>query len=164
MNLIGRALRLEQGDNMWLYELLIFIVVCPLIIVTGRRNAALAGPEGYSYSRAVGYVFALMMFAGIVYGVGRFLMVNYISHEYYDALNTAAMDAAMTVYRGTAMESQMATMRPQALRVMSNPLFLIFSSVFNLVIKGGFLGLIFSAFFKRNPDIFADRSGDASHE
>ncbi|MDR2912685.1 MAG: DUF4199 domain-containing protein [Alistipes sp.] len=154
VNIVGWALRLETSAT-WLYELLVFVIVCPLIIYTGRRNAAAAGSEGYSYSRAVGYVFALMMFAGIVYGVGRFLMVNFIAREYYDAINASAMESAMTVYRGTAMEAQMAEMRGTLVRMLANPFVLIVSAILNLVIKGGFLGLLLGSFLKKNPDFFA---------
>ncbi len=154
MNLIGWALKLETTST-WLYELLLFIVICPLIIYTGRKNAQLAGPEGYSYGRAVGFVFAMMMFAGIVYGVGRFLMVNFIARDYYDALNAQAMDTALTMYQNTPMYDQMLGMRDMMVRVMANPIILIFQGVSGLVFKGGFLGLILCAFLKKNPDIFA---------
>ncbi len=154
MNLIGWALKLET-TNSWLYELLLFIVICPLIIYTGRRNAALAGPEGYSYGRAVAFVFAMMMFAGIVYGVGRFLMVNFIARDYYDAINAQSMDVALNMYRNTPMYDQVLEMRDMMVRMMANPFVLILQGVFGLVIKGGFLGLILCAFLKKNPDIFA---------
>ena len=154
INVVGWALKLEATGS-WYYELLLFIVICPFILYTGRRNAALAGPEGYPYSRAVGYVFATMLFAGIVYGVGRYLMVNFIARDYYDALNATALEAAIKMYQGTPLESQMAVMRDQMLGMLSNPFMIIFQSVFGLVCKGGFLGLILGAFIYKKPDIFA---------
>lgn len=160
MNLIGWGLKLETGRS-WLYELLLFIVICPLIIYTGRRNARLAGPQGYPYGRAVGYVFAMMMFAGIVYGMGRFLMVNFIAREYYDALNAGALETMLAVYRATPLYEQVLAGQDMALRMMANPFVLIFQGVFNLVVKGGFLGLILCAFLKKNPDIFASQAGNS---
>lgn len=160
MNIVGWALKLEAGAGTWLYELLLFAVICPLIITTGRRNAELAGAEGYSYARALGYVFALMMFAGIVYGAGRFLMTNFIAREYYDALNADALETVMKIYRGTPMESQAVAMQDNVLRAMSNPFVLIVSSIINFVIKGGLLGLFICVFLKKNPDIFAAAGGD----
>ncbi len=53
-------------------EFLRFALVFAIIWLSGRRNAALAGPAGYPYGRAVGFIFATMMFAGIVAGVGEF--------------------------------------------------------------------------------------------
>ena len=154
MNLIGWGLKLETGGT-WLYELLLFIVICPLIIYTARKNAKLSGAEGYPYGRAVGFVFAMMLFAGIVYGVGRYLMVNFIAPEYYEALNAKSMDAVLQVYYNTPMYDQLLSMRETALGWMRNPLYLIFSEVFNLAIKGGFLGLILCAFLQKKPDLFA---------
>ncbi len=160
MNIIGWALKLETTHGGWLYELLLFIVICPLIIYTGRRNAALSGAEGYSYGRAVGYVFAMMLFAGIAYGVGRFVMMNFIARDYYDALSASGFDVALKMYQGTAMEEQMLTVRHQAIRMMANPIFLIFQSVIMLMVKGGFLGLILSPIFTRKPDVFADTTNE----
>ncbi len=154
MNLIGWALKLETTST-WLYELLLFIVICPVIVYTGRKNAQLAGPEGYSYGRAVGFVFAMMLFAGIVYGVGRFLIVNFIARDYYDALNAQTMETALAVYRNTPMYDQMLGMRDMMVGMMANPFILIINGIWGLVIKGGFLGLILCAFLKKNPDIFA---------
>ncbi len=161
VNLVAYALRLETSAA-WAYEMLTFVVCFALIFYTGRQNAIRCGAEGYSYSRAVGYVFALMMFTGVVYGVGRFVMVNFVGREYYDALNAGAMDTALAMYRGTPMESQMAAARDAAVRAMSNPFVLILGGVFNFVLKGGFLGLILAVFVKRNPDIFAGTPGAAS--
>ena len=154
MNIIGWALKLET-TSIWLYELLLFIVICPAIVYTGRKNVQIAGPEGYSYGRAVGFVFAMMLFAGIVYGVGRFLMVNFIARDYYGALNAQAMDTAFAVYRNTPMYDQMLGMRDMMVGMMANPFILIINGIWGLVFKGGFLGLILCAFLKKNPDVFA---------
>lgn len=164
VNIVGWALRLETIHAGWPYELLLFAAICPLILVTGRRNAALAGAEGYPFGRAMGYVFALMMFAGIVYGAGRFLLVNFIARDFYDAFNATSIEAAMQLYRGTPLESQAEAMRGQMVRMLANPFVIIVSSVVSFVFKGGFLGLILAPIFTRKPDMFADRSGDGSHE
>jgi hypothetical protein len=157
-NLIGWGLKLEAG-NSWLYELLIFLVLCPLIIVTGRRNAAAAGAAGYSYGRAVGYVFAVMLFAGIVYGVGRTLMTNFIAESYYTELFSGQIDKGLAVYQSTPMYD---SMRDTMLGMNRNPFWLIFSGVFEMVFKGGFLGLVVCAFVTRRPDIFAGAGAAAS--
>ncbi|MDR0907002.1 MAG: DUF4199 domain-containing protein [Rikenellaceae bacterium] len=163
MNLVAWALRLEDG-NSWAYELLQFLVICPLIIVTGRRNARLAGAEGYSYGRAVGFVFAMMMFAGIVYGVGRFLLMNFIAPEYYDALNAKSFEAALAMYANLPQYDTILEQTNSMLRLLTNPVVLIFQGVFELVIKGGFLGLVLCAFFTRKPDIFAETGDENRNE
>ncbi len=160
MNIIGWALKLETTHGGWLYELLLFAVICPLIIYTGKRNAALTGAEGYSYGRAVGYVFAMMLFAGIAYGVGRFVMMNFIARDYYDAFSASSFDVMLKMYQGTALEEQAITMRHQMIRMMANPIYLIFVSVIMFLAKGGFLGLILSPIFTKKPDIFAEQTNE----
>lgn len=154
ISLMSWALKFTTGGFNW-PELLRFGLIFGLILYTGRRNAAVAGAEGYSYGRAVGFVFAMMMFAGIVAGVGEFLMSNFIARDYYDGINAAQIETALRVYQGTPMESRIASMSGQMARMLSNPFVLIFSAIINCVIKGGFLGLILGAFVKRNPHVFA---------
>ncbi|MDR2882679.1 MAG: DUF4199 domain-containing protein [Alistipes sp.] len=136
-------------------ELLRFALIAAVIWMSGRRSAALVGPEGWPYGRAVGFIFATMMFAGIVAGVGEFLMTNFIARDYYDALNAGQIDTALAMYRGTPFEGRMEEMRGTMESMLSNPFMLIFGSVVNYVIKGGFLGLILGAFLYRKPDFFA---------
>jgi hypothetical protein len=143
------------GERNWVAELVRFGVILGVILYAGRQNVRLAGAAGYPYGRAVGWIFAMMMFAGIVAGVGEFLMANFIARDYYDQMAAAQLEGILKVYQGTPMESQMITAGDQMARMLSNPFVLIFGSVFNWVIKGGFLGLIVAAFIKKDPDMFA---------
>lgn len=155
MNMIGWALKLEAA-NPWLYELLLFIVICPMIIYTGKRNARTAGPEGYSYGRAVGFVFAMMMFTGIVYGVGRFLMINFVGAEYYSPLIEEQANIFIRGFSSNeALFDAMIAKKEFIISLMKNPFLLIIGNIVDLVIKGGFLGLILCAFVYTKPDIFA---------
>lgn len=149
MNLLGWAFKLETVHNGWLYELLLFVVICPAIIYTGKRNASHAGPEGYSYGRAMGFVLAMMMFAGIVYGVGRFLIINFMGIEYYSTLNENVADTLAVFYRNSLLE------KDAIMGMLRNPFHLIFEGVIGLVFRGGFLGLVLCAFVYKQPDIFA---------
>lgn len=151
VSLISWALKLEMNKMNWIVELMHFVVICPAILYTGYRNARLTGPEGYPYGRAVGYMFAMLMFAGIVYGMGRFLLVNFIAREYYDAINASAMEAMLAAAQGSPVAEQIRSMG----RWMTNPIILIIGGVIEMVVKGGVLGLVLAAFFTKKPDIFA---------
>jgi hypothetical protein len=151
MGLVSWALKIEQNEMGWAKELLHFVVICPAILYTGVRNARLSGPAGYPYGRAVGYIFAMMMFAGVVYGIGQFLMVNFIAREYYDAIMETGR-AALDAYRNTPQYDMMVSMT----RWGTNPIVLIISGVLEMVVKGGLLGLVLAAFFKKNPEMFAN--------
>lgn len=156
VSLISWGLKLEENQMNWAIQLMHFAVICPLILYTGFNNARLCGPHGYSYGRAVGYIFAMMMFAGIVAGVGNFLMTNFIARDYFDGIMATQLEKMLAVYQGTGMEAKMYEMSDRIARLLTNPIVLILNSVFDLVIKGGFLGLILAAFIQKKPDFFAD--------
>jgi hypothetical protein len=78
-------------------------------------------------------------------------MVNFIARDYYDAINAEAMQTLAQAYQGSPMYDQMISMA----RWMTNPIVLIFAGVIEMVCKGGVLGLVLAAFFKKNPDPFA---------
>ncbi len=147
VNLISWGLKLETTAG-WAYELLIFIVLCWLIVSTGRRNARLSSAaEGYPYARAFGFVLAMMLFAGVVFGVSRFLMYNFIAPEYYTSIFE------------TSLGDMPDQIRSMAFGMLRNPFFWIFQGVIELIFRGGFLGLILCTFVTKKPDIFA--GGDA---
>jgi hypothetical protein len=159
MNLVAWALKLETGTGI-IYELMKFVIICPLIIVTAKQNVRLAGAEGYSYGRAVGFVFAMMMFAGVVYGVGRFLMMNFIAPDYYDAINAKSMETALAMYSSMPQYDTILEQSNMMLRMLTNPFVLIIQGVFEMVMKGGFLGLVLCGFLYRKPDIFAETTAE----
>lgn len=158
ISILSWALKLDENKMGMIAELLRFGVIFTVIFYTGRRNAALSGAEGYPYGRAVGYVFALMLFAGIVAGVGEFLMANFIARDYYDALYATQISAMV------AVNPAIAQMSDQIIRMLANPFVLILGSVFNYVIKGGVLGLIFAAVVKKNPGVFISDPDDAPEQ
>jgi hypothetical protein len=159
VSLISWGFQFEARKIGWPIELMHFAVICPLILYTGFRNARMSDPQvGYPYSRAVGYIFAMLMFAGIVYGTGRFLMTNFIARDYYDAINMEAMQRMVDMYQAP-MADQVERMYTV---LMTNPISLILLGVIEMVIKGGFLGLIVCAFLTKKPDFFAAATPEAS--
>ncbi|MDR2894161.1 MAG: DUF4199 domain-containing protein [Alistipes sp.] len=141
----------------WVAELMRFSLILTIVLASGRRNAAMTGPEGYPYSRAVGFVLATMLFSGVAYGMGQYVMVNFIAPDHYDALNAERIDQALTIYRGTPMYEAALAGRDVVIRWFSNPIWLMFASIFELSLKGGILGLFLGAFVKKNPDIFGNK-------
>lgn len=162
MNLVSWMLKLEANGHDWAHELLLFLVICPVIIISARRNAAAAGPEGYSYGRAVGFVFATMMFAGIIYGVGLFLMFNFIAVDYYiPMLEKSSNDFISGMAAANpALTDQAIEIWDLMIRIVKNPFVLIFIGMLYITAKGGILGLVLCAFLYRKPDIFAQQIED----
>jgi hypothetical protein len=155
ISILSWVLTRDTGTPSSWAELVRFVVILAIILISGRQNARLAGPEGYPYGRAMGWILAMMMFAGVVAGVGEFLMANFIARDYYDGLVAAQMEIVLKVYEGTPMLDQAISMTDTFARMMFNPLVLIFGSVLTWVGKGGFLGLIVAAFIKKDRDPFA---------
>ncbi len=69
VNLIGWGLKLEAGAPL-IYELLLFVALCALIVVSGKLNAKNAGEAGYGYGVAVGFVLTMMACAGCAHDDG----------------------------------------------------------------------------------------------
>ncbi len=129
--------------------LLTAIILGVLIFVTGRRNAAMSSPQqGYPYGRAIGFVLAMMLFVGLVYGIGQYFLMNVIAPEYYDSQLAAYMSHMPAAYQ---------EMLPTMLSMMKSPMLLIFSGIFAMEFWGLFVGLIVCAFVTRRPDIFASQ-------
>ncbi len=149
--LVVWGLRWEPANG-WLAEGLLALILMAAIWITGRKNASLTGDAGYSYGEAVGFVFALMLFAGIVSGVGQFVIYTYIAPEYYADLIGDMFDRAVAEGNDIVNQTGLDKMKSLMISFTHNPFVMIFSGVFDLAVKGGFLGLIFGAFLKRLPE------------
>ena len=91
-----------------------------------RRMAAYAGGDGFSYGRSLLFVLKMSLFAGVLAGVGQFVLVNWIDPEGFR----------------------------EQFDLMRNPLFAVFSGIFSMLIYGGLLGLLISIFVRRPADPF----------
>ena len=131
-----------------------FVILAGGIVVFCRRIRAFRGPElGLSYGTAFGFILAMMLFTGIVAGIGQFFLQVVIAPDYFDEVYE------MTLLNAAIPENlveQMLALRP----MMKNPVVMILSGIFNYVIYGGLIGLIAAAFLKRPADPFANNSSE----
>ena len=97
-----------------------------------RRMAAYAGGDGFSYGRSLLFVLKMSLFAGVLAGVGQFVLVNWIDPE--------GFREQFDLMAGSL-----------GLKLMRNPLFAVFSGIFSMLIYGGLLGLLISIFVVRRP-------------
>ena len=159
VSLLSWAFKLE--NSAWISEAMLFAVLLGGIWITAGLNVEASGEQGYSYGRSVGFVFALMLFTAVVAGVGDFLLRAYIAPEYYLEQLQRAFD--MVAASGGGLPSTMQTLdtaRKMSEELMTNPMFLIFSEMINLGIKGGFLGIVMSAFLKKDSAVPQNRQDD----
>lgn len=134
----------------WLISMAEFCAVGYCIYYFSRERGRMYGWMGYSYGQSMGYIMAMMLFAGFIYGVGYYFLVNYISAGYFSDMFDQMFEQ-MRGMLGGLMTDESVDMTYRALR---NPFYWIFYGVVAMLIYGGILGLFASAFVKRSPDMF----------
>ena len=112
-----------------------------------RRMAAYAGGDGFSYGRSLLFVLKMSLFAGVLAGVGQFVLVNWIDPEGF----REQFDLMVANMAGGGMAEMAGSL---GLKLMRNPLFAVFSGIFSMLIYGGLLGLLISIFVRRPADPF----------
>lgn len=139
-----------------------FVLLAGGIFWFGRKLREQRGPvAGFSYGQAFGFVMALMLCAGVIYGAGQYFLQVVIAPEYYEEVFEASL-------LGSSLDEnlieQMINMREGISTIMRNPLVYLFSGIFTMVIYGGLVGLILCAFLKRPADPFAGDKNDYNPE
>ena len=132
-----------------------FLILALGIYYFSRRMREFRGPVlGYPYGTAFGFTMGMMLFVGLVYGIGEFFLQVVIAPEYYSGLReyvllNSGLDESL-------IEQSLELMEESAFsRIMKNPIVFVFSGIFTMIIYGGLVGLIISAFVKRPADPFA---------
>lgn len=151
---------LRQYNIGWVISFLFFATLAVFIYRFSKARALKHGSEGFSFGQSMGYILTMMLFAGIIFGFGNFLLQNYVAPEYYNELfETALLKNPFYDPDSSAAEDMADLMR----RLMKSPVFLVFAGIFDMVIYGGGIGLLASAFVRTKPDIFAD-TGDGQSD
>lgn len=110
----------------------------------GRQRSGLYdAAAGYSYGQSMGFVLATMLCAGFIYGVGTYFLVNYVAPDYYHEMLEAVSGG---MYGDRADEVMQNT-----LLMMKNPFAWVFNITIAMIILGGLIGAVVSAFLKRPP-------------
>jgi hypothetical protein len=129
-----------------------FLVFIALIYAFTRKISRSADrAQGFSYNRCVGFVVAMMLFHGFLFGVYLAIFNNFIDPESVKTAIDAAAVGMQDILQGEQFDAYYSTMK----WAMFNPLMLVFSHILSAVIGGLIVGLFVSAITKRNPDIFA---------
>lgn len=123
-----------------------------------RARGAKFGTAGFSYGQCISFVLAMMLFTGIISGATNFIINTYLRPDLMEEALELAMQMNPQLYNVPGMEDSMALMGT----LMKNPLFQLFGGIFGMIFYGGIIGLIVSAFAKRERGIFADTNSDVS--
>lgn len=120
-----------------------------------RRISYLYADDGFSFTQSIGFILKMMIFAGVIAGLGQCVMVNYVAPEYYYGI---LRDGFMTQTQSFGMnfsEEQLEALLKVYMPMIKNPLVMAVSGIFNMVIFGGLLGVMVSVFTKRPANPYA---------
>ncbi len=152
---LGMAFMNEDGRSPWIIGFLSLVTFIALVyLFTKRFVAATAGRKGCSYGRCVGFVAAMMVFAGILVGLYSYVAANFIDHDFYAGLVEKQLVLVENMYSADQFEM----MEKLTYAMAFNPIVLVLGSVFGMCLKGVVVGLITSALVYRKPDPFMDMS------
>lgn len=139
----------------WAISTFNFAAIAVSVYVFGQRRAVRYGERGFSYGQGLAFIASMMLFAGFIAGVGNFVTYRWVIADYYANYIDEYL-GAVTAGMGTALpkggEEMIRT-------VMNSPLVIIFSTLFNIVVYGVFIGLVASVFIKR-PEGTLTRNGE----
>lgn len=150
---------LPQGGKS-IMSILEFAVLAYFIYTLSKRRGMKYGNAGYGYGQSMGFILAMMIFTGIIVGFGGFLITHYIVPVDFDALIEQALEA------NPMYDPDMPGMEAAAqfsARLAKSPVFQVISGIFGMLIYGGIIGLIASAFVRRRPDIFAGTEDESNN-
>ncbi len=125
-----------------------------VIWVMGTRMARFRGPAlGFTYGQSMKLVLAIMLFGGIIYGLGEFLLQMVIDPEYFKNLFEEAL---LSSGQSDAVVEQMVAAREKVEVYLQNPLVMTLSGIITMCFMGGIVGMVLSIFLKKKPDLFAE--------
>ncbi len=132
-----------------------FVALVLLVYAFCRKVASYAAPaQGFSYGKGMSFVFAMMLFTGVITGLYSAIVNNFfMTDQIYDQINEM-----MVVYESMLPAEQVDTFYDTMVASMMNPITLILSNTFANLLVGGFVGIFVCSLTIRRPDIFADAS------
>lgn len=117
-------------------SLMELIAVAYWIYFYTRRRSVQEG--GMTYGRCMKFVLAMMMLAGVIYGVGYYLFVNHWAVDYFARQFETVWDmTGVAVDRGLFRSA------------IANPIYCVISGIMAEVFYGGVVGLFVVAFIRK---------------
>lgn len=153
--IIVYTFNIKGGDYNWIFFVYGIAVIATVQTLFGRKVAsARPANRGFSYGSSLGFMVLMSMLSGVIVGIVGYLIMNVIDPAYGESIYRQAYEQAAAMMPNATEEQLDAGMAMS--RFMSGTIWgLIMSNVFGMLLNGGFVGLITSAFVKRNADFFA---------
>ncbi|MFI3265629.1 MAG: DUF4199 domain-containing protein [Rikenellaceae bacterium] len=103
-------------------------------------------PNGFNYRQNMGYIFAIMLFTGIIAGVSIYILQQFVFPDTYKQI----IDLAIERVKEDGVEIDQAVVN-QTMAMVKNPFIMVFSSIISMIINGAFIGIFTSIFTRRMP-------------
>ena len=145
LSFIAYWFRLTLGYST-LMSVVQIVVIALVLFFYGRRVSVSRIETGFTYAQAMGFTLAMMVFTGILYGVGEYILQIKVDPEYFEQLFKD------TLYRAggdTEAVKELVRAREEMGDSMRNPLSMVFAGIFTMMLYGGFVGIVVSIFLKR---------------
>ncbi len=140
-----------QGYHIGLLAFLLFLY---LLWFFTRRYAASRGDRGCPYADCLGYIAAMMLFAGLVYGF--IYAVSVVTFLREPTAASIEQSVELLGQMGLYSSSQLKQTEQMMNAIMTNPIIIFISSILSMIFKGVFFGLFIAMLTKRPANIFAD--------
>ena len=117
----------------------------------------------FSYGAALSYVTSVSMLAGVIVGLGRYIIHNIvIGHDNYIKAMITSMQAILKANPQTAsmMGSYGEVFNQMAVQPEPSVFATIISSVWSYLLAGTVVGLIVAAIVKREPELFDEQNSE----
>ncbi len=142
--------RMDESQN-WMISLLNFLLLAGFILLYGRRMSAFCGAQGYTFLQSFGFSLKMMMFAGILAGLGQFIMQTYVDPQYYRDLIESAL-------RESGFSQAQIDLTMEEVIDLRNPFLMIIGGTMSMLLYGGLIGLLVSLFLRRPAEPPMDHS------
>lgn len=139
------------GKNIWLSVLNYLVMLLGIVYFTIQYRDKVKG--GFiSYGNSVVFGMLLSAFSAVLSGAFLYVLVTVIDPGYLEKQLNVVMETMMQ--DGKLPESQVDLVE-KTMRMVMNPVFLLFSSVFGGVLIGLLISLVTSIFTKKEKSVFS---------
>lgn len=144
-----------EEPTFWVKALNFMSVLVTILLLFGfTRKTAYFAPaeEGFSMGKALRFVLASMLFAGIISGLYSAIMANFFIKDELIAIVDSTMAQMQDMVPADQFDATYNSVRTMA----TNPLALTISAVISNLFTGLLIGIPVGLLVKRQPDIFAN--------
>ncbi len=133
----------KNASLSWVSGLLNFVALVFFSFYYARRVSCYYLATGFSYPQSLAFILKMMLFTGVLAGIGQFVLLNYLDPDYYTQM-------IETMLRESKVKEEDISLAMEA-GAMRNPIVMVLSGVIGMMLYGGMIGLVVSVFVKRPP-------------